>query len=72
MAFRVDASANGCSGMFYRTKPEMDATSSDASWPRNGTVLQGRLSKEHSGWVELQNGYWLPVSQHGKVVTHKV
>lgn len=39
--WRVDASAEGCSGMFWRTKPDMGATSSDSSWPRNGTLVKG-------------------------------
>lgn len=68
--FKVDASANGCTGMFYRTRPSMSAHADDDNWPRNGTIVEGELSKENQGWVKLTNGYWLPVSQHGKTVTH--
>jgi hypothetical protein len=40
--FVVDASAEGCSGMFWRTRPDMGATASDPSWPRNGTRVEGK------------------------------
>ena len=65
IAIKVDASAEGCSGMFWRTKPVISATSSSGDWPRNGTVLMGRHSKEHAGWVQFENGYWLPEKQAG-------
>ena len=42
--FTLDASAGGCSGMFWRTKPEMNASSQDGDWPRNGTVLSVSLN----------------------------
>jgi len=72
LSFVVDASGEGCSGMFWRTKPEMSSTSSDASWPRNGTKLRGKYVKEHPGWVQFDNGFWLPVAQSGVTVTHEL
>lgn len=72
LTFVIDASAEGCSGMFWRTKPDMAATASDSGWPRNGTTARGRYSKEHAGWVQFENGYWLPVKQAGVTVTHEL
>ena len=43
----------------------MSATSNDSNWPRNGTVLSGRYVAEHPGWVQFENGYWLPTHQKG-------
>lgn len=42
--FKVDASAEGCSGMYWRTAPQMNATSSDPNWPRNGHTARGKYS----------------------------
>ncbi|CAN0084357.1 unnamed protein product [Scytosiphon promiscuus] len=73
--FKLDASAGGCSGMFWRTKPEMSAsTSGSDDWPRNGTLLKGWYVEEHPGWVKIDHpsGYWMPVEQHGKAVMHEV
>jgi hypothetical protein len=69
--YKLDASANGCTGMFWRTGPVMDNTSKDSSWPRNGAILHGWEPENHSGWVQFDNGFWMPISQHGKVVCHK-
>lgn len=63
--WKVDASAEGCTGMFWRTAPVMSATSSDSSWPRNGALHKGALSTEHAGWVQFENGFWLPTHQKG-------
>ena len=71
-SWKVDASANGCTGMFWRTKPEMSASGGGSDWPRNGTVLKGTASSEHEGWVQFDNGYWLPMKQHGKQILFKV
>ena len=74
---KVDASAEGCTGMFWRTKPEMGATSSSASkpddWPRNGTVLEGNW-ETHAGerWVKFTNGMYLPEKQKGFVILTEV
>ena len=42
----------------------------------NGTVVAGKLSKEHrGGWLELtgrQKGYWLPVVAGGFAVLRRV
>ena len=70
--WRVDASANGCTGMFWRSKPEMGATTSDSDWPRNGAVLNGHESAEHPGCVQFDNGKWLPLTQHGRAILHPV
>lgn len=71
-SFKVDASVNGCTGMFYRNSPKMDDTSSDPDWPRNGTIVKGMLCQNNKGWVHLDNGFWLPVEQHGNTVTHLI
>ena len=70
---KVDASAEGCSGMFYRVKPEMSATSNDPNWPRNGTVLEG-VWETHGGerWVKFTNGYYLPEKQKGYTILTEV
>ena len=69
--FKVDASANGCSGMFWRASPN-GKTSSASDWPRNGTEIKGWKSKVNPGWVRVDHPekYWLPMSQHGKPVVH--
>eukprot|EP00198_Chlamydomonas_reinhardtii_P007339 XP_001696675.1 predicted protein [Chlamydomonas reinhardtii] len=69
---RLDASANGCSGMFWRSKPDMNASVSAPDWPRNGAVFLGWKSQEHPGWVKVdhEKGYWMPIEQHGKPVCH--
>ncbi|GIL92405.1 hypothetical protein Vretifemale_19966 [Volvox reticuliferus] len=69
---RMDASKNGCTGMFWRSKPEMNASVSAPDWPRNGTVFKGWKSLEHPGWVKVDHpkGYWLPIQQYGNDVCH--
>lgn len=71
---KIDASAEGCSGMFWRTKPEMGATSSDSNWPRNGAVHPGEWKTLPSGdrWVAFENGFWLPEKQRGYVILTEV
>ncbi len=61
--FKIDASAEGCSGMFWRTKPDMNATSSDPNWPRNGAIHKGVVAEP--GWVKFENGFYLPTHQKG-------
>lgn len=70
---KVDASGEGCSGMFWRTKPEMNATSSASDWPRNGTVLTGEW-KDVAGlrWAQFENGMWLPLEQKGVTILFDV
>jgi len=65
-SLKLDASGEGCSGMFWRTKPEMSATSSASNWPRNGTMLVGSW-ETHGGarWARLTNGFFLPEVQKG-------
>ena len=70
--FKVDSSKNGCTGMFYRQSPKMNDFADDDNWPRNGTIVKGMLCEKNPGWVHLENGYWLPVMQHGNVVTHLI
>lgn len=67
----VDASQNGCTGMFWREAPS-GRTSMAPDWPRNGTKLKGWVSTEHPGWVRIDHpeNYWLPMEQHGKPVVH--
>ncbi|PNH11653.1 hypothetical protein TSOC_001532 [Tetrabaena socialis] len=69
---RMDSSANGCTGMYWRTKPEMNASVSAPDWPRNGAKFQGWKSVEHPGWVKIdhEKQYWLPIQQYGKDVCH--
>ncbi|KNC53185.1 uncharacterized protein AMSG_09266 [Thecamonas trahens ATCC 50062] len=52
-------------------KPEMSATSSDADWPRNGALLKGKESDDHPGWVQFEDGRWLPTTQHGTQILFK-
>eukprot|EP00197_Chlamydomonas_leiostraca_P008838 CAMPEP_0202866010 /NCGR_PEP_ID=MMETSP1391-20130828/7004_1 /ASSEMBLY_ACC=CAM_ASM_000867 /TAXON_ID=1034604 /ORGANISM="Chlamydomonas leiostraca, Strain SAG 11-49" /LENGTH=119 /DNA_ID=CAMNT_0049545915 /DNA_START=27 /DNA_END=386 /DNA_ORIENTATION=+ len=70
--FTLDASQNGCTGMYWRSKPDMNASVSAPDWPRNGAKLQGWKSVAHPGWVKVDHpqGYWLPIEQHGKPVVH--
>lgn len=70
--YKVDASKEGCSGMFWRTEPNMSKTSSRGDWPRNGTVIKAREPAEHPGWVETDDGMWLPIVQKGITVVHKL
>lgn len=68
--YLVDGKDNGCSGMYYRTQPSIQAfDKTDDTWPRNGTVVEG--VEEVKGWVKVTaNGKWLPLEQHGKPVLH--
>lgn len=70
--YKVDASSEGCTGMFWRSKPDMGATKSDPNWPRNGTVIEAREPAEHPGWVVTANNDWLPIKQKGYTVVHKL
>ncbi|KAG2488511.1 hypothetical protein HYH03_013014 [Edaphochlamys debaryana] len=72
VTIRLDASANGCTGMFWRSKPEMNASVQAPDWPRNGATFKGWKSVEHPGWVKVDHpkDYWLPIEQHGKPVCH--
>ena len=49
-SWKVDASELGCSGMFWR-KPG-GVVSSQADWPRNGTLLKGKLAADKL-WVRI-------------------
>ena len=65
----IDASAEGCTGMFWRTRPEMSAVSNDPSWPRNGQVHPGTwLVVDGERWVKFSNGFYLPEKQKGFVI----
>ena len=71
-SIRVDASAEGCSGMYWRTKTEMNASTPTSGaapddWPRNGTVLKGSWLTLPNGerWVQFTNGFFLPEKQKG-------
>ncbi|KAF5832836.1 hypothetical protein DUNSADRAFT_11175 [Dunaliella salina] len=70
VTFTLDASGNGCSGMFWRTKPSMSSSSMASDWPRNGAKLQGWKSAENPGWVRVDHpkGFWLPEEQRGKKI----
>ena len=70
MEIKVDASAEGCSGMYWRIKPVMSATGGGSDWPRNGTILRGRLVTTHAGWIQFDNGFWLPQAQNNVTVCH--
>jgi hypothetical protein len=52
--YRVDASHEGCSGLFYRSKPGV--VSNAQGWPRNGAIVRG--VEEVPGWLKLDNGFW--------------
>lgn len=73
VSIKIDASAEGCSGMFWRVAPEMGKTSSDPSWPRNGAVHKGKW-ETHNGekWVKFDNGFYLPEKQKGFVILTEV
>ncbi|KXZ49626.1 hypothetical protein GPECTOR_20g483 [Gonium pectorale] len=72
LSIRMDASKNGCTGMFWRSKPDMNASVNAPDWPRNGTVFKGWKSVEHPGWVKVDHpqNYWLPIQQYGNDVCH--
>ena len=61
----------GLRTMFWRTEPDMSATSSASDWPRNGTILKGKASEDNEGWVLFDNGLWLPTHQHGNQILFK-
>ena len=69
--FKMDASAQGCSGMFWRTRCEMGASGGGSDWPRNGTELVGKYTDGTKTWVAFSNGYYLPVTQTKRVL-HEV
>jgi hypothetical protein len=84
----VDAKKTGADGLYYSNRPTAYYGIPVAgAWPmtrrgaprikvHNGTVVVGKLSKEHrGGWLELtgrQTGYWLPVVAGGFVVLQRV
>jgi hypothetical protein len=71
--YRLDASSEGCTGLFFRKKLSNGsfATDGDSNWPRNGFVFQG--VEAEPGWVQLSDRpeKWLPVKGHGHVYLHE-
>ena len=69
---KIDASAEGCSGMYWRTEPKMSSTSSDPKWPRNGEIHSGEwmsnVGTEGCRWVKFSNSFWLPEKQAGVTI----
>ena len=72
--YRLDASSEGCTGLFFRKRLENGsfATDGDKEWPRNGFEFKG--AEAEPGWVQLQDRpeKWLPVKGHGHVYLHEV
>ena len=74
VSIKVDASAENCTGMYWRTKTEMSASTptcaSPNDWPRNGTILQGSWLTLPNGerWAKFTNGMFLPEKQAGFVI----
>jgi hypothetical protein len=68
----VDVKCEGCRGLFYRRAPGEIVP--DADWPRNGDIVLGYEIQEPSGWVRLQNGYYLPMQSDDGTIPflHKV
>jgi len=70
--WKLDASSEGCTGLFYRTRKADGsfATDKDPQWPRNGFVFKG--TEVVPGWVQLADKpeKWLPVSGHGNTYLH--
>ena len=54
-SLKLDASGEGCTGMFWRGSPVMTATVSRSDWPRNGTMLVGTW-ETHGGlaWARFE------------------
>jgi len=71
---KVDASAEGCSGMYWRTEMKMSATSSRSDWPRNGAVHKGSWESAADGsrWARFDNGMYLPEKQAGFTILFDV
>jgi hypothetical protein len=71
--YRLDASSEGCTGLFYRKRLDNGsfATDGDKAWPRNGFVFKG--VEAEPGWVQLVDkpDKWLPVKGHGHVYLHE-
>ncbi|EGD79700.1 hypothetical protein PTSG_13087 [Salpingoeca rosetta] len=63
--FTVDASRWGLPGLTARLKPSMHAKAADPTCLQNGATVEGRLSLIHPGWVQLENGTWIPTKQRG-------
>lgn len=66
LRFKVDASAEGCTGLFWREwSPHqrrfvVAKSQSDPPWPRNGAVVEGTVSGDRPGWLLLAGGRALP------------
>ena len=66
LKFKVDASAEGCTGLFWRVWLEsrgqfvIASDQTSPSWPRNGAVVEGFVSEEHPDFLQLHNGRALP------------
>jgi len=73
-SIKVDASEEGCSGMFWRTTTEMASTSNSSDWPRNGAIHLGQWITLSSGerWVKFDNGFYLPEKQKGFTILFDV
>ena len=71
---KVDASAEGCTGMYYRKSENMSDTSNDPNWPRNGTILEGVWTTAQDGtrWARFTNGFYLPEKQKGFTILFEV
>ena len=70
---KIDASAEGCTGMYWRTAPQMSATSNVSTWPRNGEIHKGKW-ETHAGerWVRFDNNFYLPEKQKGYTILTEV
>ena len=72
--YRLDASSEGCTGLFFRQRsPEGNfSTDGDKAWPRNGFEFTG--VEAEPGWVQLVDRpeKWLPVRGHGHTYLHEV
>eukprot|EP01083_Nonionella_stella_P301721 1036673_1 len=73
MKWKVDSSAIGSSGLFWRIAPSMYSVSPECDWPRNGSILYGWKSTKNTGWIKVDHpnfNHWLPIKQRSKTVLH--
>mmetsp|Transcript_86588 Transcript_86588/g.106255 ORF Transcript_86588/g.106255 Transcript_86588/m.106255 type:complete len:110 (-) Transcript_86588:138-467(-) len=72
ISFKVDASAVGCSGMFWRNENGSTGGVDQSDWPRNGTIIKGWYTNTDKSMVKVDNGKYMPMKYHGTPVCFEV
>lgn len=66
----LDSNSPACTPTLQSFNLQMNSTSNDPNWPRNGTIAKGKQAQP--GWVQFENGFWLPTHQKGFQILFEV